>query len=134
MLPHNLLDQYESELGFIVLQTNREYEMSAIDRIKSKALQARGVVPRVIAKVEADLDSVIAAEPELDKQRDTAFAPHFSALADTKIELAGIADALNLMSNGGPALDPLPGSAPVAPASNPEPNPPLTVGAPSLTH
>jgi hypothetical protein len=129
VLPRDFLEQYKYELGFITLQTNREYSMSAIDRIKSKALQARGVVPRVIASVEADLDTVIAAEPDLEKQKNEAFAPHFSAIADTKIELAGIADALNLMSNGGP---PLLDSGHVAPASNPgSTNPPLVEGATS---
>jgi hypothetical protein len=133
VLPRNFLEQYKYELGFITLQTNREYSMSAIDRIKSKALQARGVVPRVIASVEADLDTVIAAEPDLEKQKNEAFAPHFSAIADTKIELAGIADALNLMSNGGPALDPLPVSAPVAPTSG-GPVSPLAEGVAPPSH
>lgn len=121
MLPRGFLEQYEHELGFIVLQTQREDEMasSAVERIKSKALQARGVVPRVIAKVEANLDEVIAAEPALDQQNDAAFAPHFAAIADTKTELDGIADALNIMSNGGPALDPLHGSGSAVADSNP---------------
>jgi hypothetical protein len=120
MLPRSFLEQYEYELGFIVLQI-REEEMasSAVERLKSKALQAKGVVPRILTAVEADLDQVIAAEPELERQKDAAFAPHFAAIADTKTELAGIADALNIMSNGGPPLDPLPGSEPAAVGSNP---------------
>lgn len=103
---------------------------SAIDRIKNKALQAKGVVPRVLAKVEAHLDEVMAAEPALDSQTESAFAPHFAAIAETKTELVGIAEALNIMSNGGPALDPLPGSGHVAVGSNPvsaEPQIPGTV-------
>src|ERR1700761_7834377 len=42
---------------------------SAVDRIKSKALQAKGVVPRALASVEADLDEIIAAEAEIEALR-----------------------------------------------------------------
>lgn len=84
--------------------------MSAVDRIKSKALQARGVVPRVLAKVEAGLDEIIGEEPKLNQHSEEAFAPHLAAIAETKTELDGIKTALDLMSNGGPALDPLPES------------------------
>ena len=87
---------------------------SAIDRIKSKALQAKGVVPRVLASVESGLDEIIGAESELEKQKEAALAPHLSAIADTKIELEGIKSALDILSNGGP---PLQGSTTVSPGS-----------------
>jgi hypothetical protein len=76
--------------------------LGAIDRLREKALQAKGVVPRVVASIEAELDGVIAAEADLAKQKDEAFAPHKAALAETKAELDGVKDALNIMSNGAP--------------------------------
>ena len=93
---------------------------SAVDRIKAKAAQAKGVVPRVIAKVESGLDQIIGAEPELNTQTDAAMAPHLSAIADTKTELDGIKSALDILSNGGP---PLQGSTTAVPASTPVAHP-----------
>lgn len=77
---------------------------SAIDRIKSKAVQAKGVVPRVLTSVEAGLDEIIAAEQELEAQKNEALAPHLNAIAETKTELADIKSALDIMTNGGPPL------------------------------
>lgn len=87
--------------------------MSVVDRIKSKAQQANGVVGRVVKKVEAGLDDIIGREEGLLKHADNAFAPHLSALAETKDTLDGVESALNVLSNGGPALEemhPLPAS------------------------
>jgi hypothetical protein len=81
---------------------NTRLTLGAIDRLREKALQAKGVVPRVVASIEAELDGVIAAEADLAKQKDEAFAPHKAALAETKAELDGVKDALNIMSNGAP--------------------------------
>ncbi len=117
------MDFLDLHLTLAVHDINRDYRMSAIDRIKAKALQARGVVPRVIASVEADLDSVIASESDIEQKKVQAFAPHFSAIADTKSELAAIGSALDIFSNGGPALDPLPVSVVAAPVSAPTPPP-----------
>ena len=102
-----------------IYQNRKLSQMSAIDRIREKALQARGVVPRVIASVEAGLDELIAAEPEIEKEKDEALAPHRAAIAETKTELAGVRDALSVLSNGGP---PLQESTPVVPPSPPAPH------------
>ncbi len=88
--------------------------IAAIERLKSKALEAKGVVPRVLAKVESGLDSIIGAEPGLNTETDAAMAPHLSAIADTHAELAGIKSALDILSNGGP---PLQGPTTVLPSS-----------------
>jgi hypothetical protein len=88
--------------------------MSVVDRIKSKAVQANGVVGRVVKKVEAGLDDIIGREEGLLKHAETAFAPHLSALSETRDTLDGVQSALDVMTNGGPSLDPLPvsGDAP----------------------
>src|ERR1700740_3023580 len=80
--------------------------MSVVDRIKSKAVQANGVVGRVVKKVEAGLDDIIGREEGLLKHADTAFAPHLNALSETKDTLDGVKGALDILSNGGPSLDP----------------------------
>ena len=87
------------------------------------------------AVVEARMVEYGANAVAMEKQKAAAFAPHFEAISETKTELDGIADALNIMSNGGPALDPLHVSAPVAPSSNAahSTNPPLAEGAHSST-
>jgi hypothetical protein len=46
-----------------------------------------------------------------------AFAPHKAILAEAGTELQAIKDALNIMSNGGPALDPLDVAGHIAPGS-----------------
>jgi hypothetical protein len=77
---------------------------SPIDRIKAKAMQARGVVPTALASVEAGLDQIIAAGPEIEKKKQEAMAPHLNAIADAKTELDGLKSALDILSNGGPPL------------------------------
>jgi hypothetical protein len=77
---------------------------SAIDRIKAKALQAKGVVPRIITNVESGLDGIIASEGVLEKYAADAMKPHLDAISETKTELDGIKSALDILSNGGPPL------------------------------
>jgi hypothetical protein len=82
-----------------------------LDRLKGKFLQARGVAQRVAGNMEAEADSLIAEEDKMKAKTVSAFAPHKAILAEASSELKAIEDALNLMSNGGPVLDPLPESA-----------------------
>jgi hypothetical protein len=81
-----------------------------LDRLKGKFLQARGVAHRVASNMEAEADSLIAEEDAMKAETAAAFAPHKAILGEAKNELQQIKEALNLMSNGGPALDPLPAS------------------------
>lgn len=91
---------------------------SPINRLKDKLSKASGVAQRIATGIEAKADELIAAEDTLKAKTTEAFAPHEAILAEAKSELQAIEDALNLMSNGGPALDPLPGAANTAPGSN----------------
>jgi hypothetical protein len=81
-----------------------------LDRLKGKFLQARGVVGRVASNMESEADSLIAQEDEMKAKTASAFAPHKAILAEASSELQAIEDALSLVSNGGPSLDPLPAS------------------------
>jgi hypothetical protein len=81
-----------------------------LDRLKGKFLQARGVAQRVAGNMEAEADSLIAEEDKMKAKTVSAFAPHKAILAEASSELKAIEDALNLMSNGGPSMDPLPES------------------------
>lgn len=89
-------------------------DMSAIDRIKSKALLAKSVVPAAIADVEADLDWIIGQREVIKRKKDEATAPHKEAISGVVSELEGLKGALDILSNGGPLLDPLSESGPVA--------------------
>ena len=163
------LDKFERELGFIVLQTNREMRrydtnklsrdeltrqleagdrdyhtterktswdgetlivewgppMTArvtvgnidINRVLGKVRQASGVVGRVVTHVESQADSVIGREDEITKKATSAFAPHNDLLDQANSELDRVSDALNLLGNGGPALDPLHESVPAVKGS-----------------
>ena len=117
MLPRDFIDKFKSELGFIVVQTNREYEMTPISRLRDKLGKAAGVAQRVAAGIEGEADALIAKEDAMKSKTNSAFAPHHAILAEANTELQAIEDALNLMSNGGPALDPLDVAAPTAPDS-----------------
>jgi hypothetical protein len=88
-----------------------------LDRLKGKFLQARGVAQRVATNMEAEADSLIAEEDAMKAKTVSAFAPHKAILAEASSELKAIEDALSLMSNGGPALDPLPASENTEPGS-----------------
>lgn len=91
--------------------------MSAIDRIKAKALQARDIVPNAIKAFETDLDSIIAEGPVLDERRAEAVAPHKEATAGLLTEIDGLKQAMDILSNGGER--PLAVSVTVAPVSAP---------------
>jgi hypothetical protein len=95
------------EGGFAYHKQFEEFDdqaMSVVDRIKNKAHQASGVVSRVVSRVETGLDEIIGAEQPLLKHAEESFAPHLSAIAETKNTLDGVKSALDVMSNGGPPL------------------------------
>lgn len=101
----------ELRMGKDIIQPVGEQRLvTPLDRLKGKFLQARGVAGRVASNMEAEADSLIAQEDAMKAKTATAFAPHKAILAEASSELQAIEDALNLMSNGGPALDPLPAS------------------------
>lgn len=76
-----------------------EHHMSAIDRIKAKALAARNIAPDAIRKFEADLDGLIAEGPQIDAKRAAAVAPHQEAIAGVMGELDGLKSAIDILSN-----------------------------------
>jgi hypothetical protein len=95
-------------LGRDIIQPIGEQRVTTpLDRLKGKFLQARGVAQRVASNMEAEADSLIAEEDAMKAETVAAFAPHKAILGEAKSELQQIKDALSLMSNGGPALDPL---------------------------
>jgi hypothetical protein len=80
-----------------------EPRMSAIDRLKEKALRARSIAPDAIKKFEADLDGLIAQESDIEAKRVAAVSPHQEAIAGVKGELDGLKSAIDILSNGEPA-------------------------------
>ena len=101
----------ELRMGKDIIQPIGEPRVTTpLDRLKGKFLQARGVAGRVASNMEAEADSLIAQEDAMKAKTANAFAPHKAILAEATSELQAIEDALNLMTNGGPALDPLPAS------------------------
>ena len=80
-------------------------QLSAIDRIRAKALQAREIAPKAIADFEADLDALIAEGPKLASARATAVGAHKEAFTGIRGELDGLKSAIDLLSNGGPPLE-----------------------------
>jgi hypothetical protein len=88
-----------------------------LDRLKGKFLQARGVAHRVAGHMESEADFMIAEEEAIKAETVAAFAPHKAILSEGRNELKQIKDALGLMSNGGPALDPLSASENTEPGS-----------------
>ena len=121
----SFFEHLEDRLNLAVYDTNQELRMSstAISRLKDKLGKAAGVAQRVATTIEAEADSLIAQEGAMQMKTTEAFAPHKAILAEATSELKAIEDALNLMSNGGPALDPLDESAASAPSSAPPPLP-----------
>jgi hypothetical protein len=101
----------EARIGAGIIQPIGNPMTTPLDRLKGKFLQARGVAPRVASHMEAEADSLIAQEDVLKAKTASAFAPHKAILAEATSELQAIEDALNMMSNGGPSLDPLPSSS-----------------------
>lgn len=84
-----------------------ETSMSAIDRIKAKALQARNIAPDAIRAFEADLDGIIAEKSKIAQRHAEAVAPHKETISGIYGEFDGLKQAMDLLSNGGPSLDPL---------------------------
>lgn len=85
----------------------REKDRMSISRLKDKLNRAAGVAKRAADAIEAEADALLAEEEAIKTKTVEAFAPHKSLLAEARTELDAVKDALNLMSNGGPALDPL---------------------------
>ena len=101
----------ELRMGKDIIQpTGRVAMTTPLDRLKGKFRQASGVAQRVASNMEAEADSLIAAEDAMKAKTVTAFAPHKAILAEATSELQAIEEALNIMTNGGPSLDPLPAS------------------------
>ena len=78
---------------------------SAIERIKAKALQARGIAPQAIKDFESDLDGIIGEKEKLAQKRVEAVAPHKEAIAGVYTEIDGLKSVMDLLSNGGPPLE-----------------------------
>jgi hypothetical protein len=99
------------ELSRAVYELSRECKevdrMSSISRMKDKLSRAAGVAQRAAEAIEAEADALLAEEEAIKARTAEAFSPHKALLAEAKTELDAVKDALNLMSNGGPALDPL---------------------------
>jgi hypothetical protein len=86
---------------------SREKDHMSISRLKDKLNMAAGVAKRAADAIEAEADALLAEEEEIKAKTVEAFSPHKAILAEARTELDAVKDALNLMSNGGPALDPL---------------------------
>src|ERR1035437_6016040 len=107
-ITQNHLDWFAARLSIAVFDTNIEHrrnQMSAIDRIKSKALQAKDIAPQAIRDFEADLDGIIAEKAGLAQRRAAAVAPHKEAISGIYSEIDGLKAAMDLLSNGGPPLE-----------------------------
>jgi len=90
--------------------------MSAIDRIKEKALKARSIAPNAIKALEADLDALMAEEGPLNAARLKAVGAHQEVFQGIRTEIDGVKAAIDILSNGEES-DPLPASPPVSPGS-----------------
>ncbi len=104
------------------IRTDAATLTTPIDRLRSKFELARGVAQRVASNMESEADALIAEESAMKAKTVSAFAPHKAILGEARGELQAIEDALNLMSNGGPSLDPLPEPEPTATGSTTEPS------------
>jgi hypothetical protein len=121
MFAPSFFEHLEDRLNLAVYDTNQEYRMAdspIISRLKDKLGKAAGVAQRVATGIETEADSLIAQEDAFRAKTTNAFAPHKAILTEASTELKAIEDALNLMSNGGPALDPLHDAGSTVPASN----------------
>ena len=74
--------------------------MSAIDRLKAKALVARNVAPDAIKRFEADLDGILAEKDAIENKRIASVSRHQEAIAGVKGELDGLKSAIDILSNG----------------------------------
>jgi hypothetical protein len=63
------------------------------------------VAKRAADAIEAEADALLAEEEAIKAKTVEAFSPHKAILAEARTELDAVKDALNLMSNGGPALN-----------------------------
>ncbi len=70
-----------------------------MSRLTEKLKMASGVVARSYAKIEADADSLIAMEADVDQKRVEAFTPHKTMLSEAKKDMEELAKALALVSN-----------------------------------
>lgn len=77
-----------------------EAQLSAIDRIREKALKARGIAPAAIKAFESDLDALLAEEAEIERKARAAVDPHKEIIAGVKGELDGLKSAIDILSNG----------------------------------
>lgn len=93
-----------------VPQFEEIHRMSAIDRIKAKAIEARGIAGEAIQSFEGELDSILAEKDVIKRHIAEAAAPHHEIFKGIRGELDGLKSAIDLLSNGGPDLDPLPES------------------------
>lgn len=82
---------------------NTRLTVSAIDRLKEKALRAKNIAPNAIKAFEADLDGLIAQEGAIETKRAAAIAPHQEAIAGVTAELDDLKAAMDILSNGAPA-------------------------------
>lgn len=86
--------------------------MSAIDRIKAKALAARNVAREALTSFEGELDSILAEKEVIKRRVAEASAPHHEILKGIHGEIDGLKSAIDLLSNGGPPLEASPTVAP----------------------
>jgi hypothetical protein len=119
MVTQNHLDWFAARLSIAVYDTNQEYRMSPISRLKDKIGKASGVAQRATSAIEAEADALIAQEDVIKAETADAFAPHKAILAEASTELQAVKDALSLMSNGGP---PLTAAEPIVPGSGASPS------------
>lgn len=124
------MDTLEDHLAIAIYDINQEFRMSAIDRIKAKALQARSIAPTMIKEFEGDLDSLIAEGPKLKAAKDAALSEHTAAFEGLRGEFAGLKSVIDILSNGGPPLEESSGAAPNSappPLPSSDPGPSATV-------
>jgi hypothetical protein len=75
-----------------------------VERLKAKALQARGIAGGLVKSVESELDLMIAEKDAVEKKLAEAVAPHHEIFAGVRGEIDGVKAAIDLLSNGGPPL------------------------------
>lgn len=75
-----------------------------LEALKAKLAEAKGVVPDVMNEIAMQADAVIMQRDALKAKGRAAFAPHNQMLAESSKGLDEVAEALNVLSNGGPPL------------------------------
>jgi hypothetical protein len=71
-------------------------------RLSDKLALAKGIAPKHAAAIEARADAIIAADPEMGKLTDEAFAPHESLLDEAQKGLDDLKKELATMTNNPP--------------------------------